>query len=405
MASWWCTRRITLVTTLFLAAAFFLLLLSSSLITINGRSSKVPRGDHRKLAGGSDVKGRIAVCLVGAARRFELTGPSIARNVVAQFPHADLFLHSPLDRDSYKFGLLKDAPRVAAVRIFRPQHIPQTRAHARLLTSKNSPMGVQGLLQYFNLVEGCIDLIKSHESRENFTYDWIVRTRVDGFWAGPLEPTSFIPDTYVIPEGSRHGGLNDRLGIGPRDISMVALSRLSTLDDLAAAGYNGLNSETAFLAQMNLAHATTQEHTFQFCIVSDRRYNFPPSRYTTPVASMGSRGPLSGAKCRACHDAYMGRRADEIWAKLDPNRGWVEWGNGALGLCNATGEWEKGWEEVFDMTVGPVAATERKRVTTMSVEECTYDLEAFKGKTAQWEGPDPGNICQLGLAKLSDCTK
>ncbi|EEC83461.1 hypothetical protein OsI_28960 [Oryza sativa Indica Group] len=100
------------ITLLLAAAFFFLILLSSSLVKIN---EKPPKLDHRKLAaaaGGTNVvEGRIAVCLVGAAQRFELTGPSIAWNVLApQYPHADLFLHNPLDRDSYKFGLLKDAP-------------------------------------------------------------------------------------------------------------------------------------------------------------------------------------------------------------------------------------------------------------------------------------------------------
>uniref|UniRef100_A0A0D9X758 DUF7796 domain-containing protein n=1 Tax=Leersia perrieri TaxID=77586 RepID=A0A0D9X758_9ORYZ len=313
--------------------------------------------EHRKLAAGGRnavEAGRTAICLVGAARRFELTGPSIVRNVLAQYPQADLFL---------------------------------------------SPMGIQGLLQYFNLVQGCMDLIKSHESRENFTYDWIVRTRVDGFWAGPLEPSSFIPNTYVIPEGSRHGGLNDSLGIGKRDISAMALSRLSTPDNLVAAGYSGLNSETAFLTQMKLGQVSTQEHSFQFCIMSDRRYSFPPSQYTTPVASLDIHGPLNGAKCRPCRDPYVGQEADEIWAKLDTNRGWVEWRNGALGLCNATSEWEKDWGEVFDVMVGPIAAAERKRVAAMSVEECVSDLGVFMGKTAQWKSPDPVHICQLGLAK------
>ncbi|CAL4998264.1 unnamed protein product [Urochloa decumbens] len=373
---------------------------TSWLILNNGRPDSPSRAQPETLPTRLD-RTRIAVCLVGAARRFELTGPSILRNVLAQYPQADLFLHSPLDGDTYKFSLLKDAPRVAAVKIFQPRHIVETDAHLRLLTPKKSPKGLQGLLQYFNLVEGCLGLIQSHEVRNNFTYDWIVRTRVDGFWAGPLKPTAFEPNLYTIPEGSRHGGLNDRLGIGDRKLSTVALSRLTMLKNLAEARYNNLNSETAFMHQMNLSHILVHEHQFRFCIVSDRRYKFPLGRYDTPVASMGSHGPLSGAKCRPCQCVYAGPQANQIWARLDPNRGRVEWRNKGLGLCNATGDWEKGWEEVFDELAGAVAAKARRRVVGISVADCVHDLEELRGRTSKWEALDPGKICLIGLGPIS----
>jgi hypothetical protein len=65
------------------------------------------------------------------------------KNVLAQYSHADLFLHSPLDSDAYKFSLLKDSPRVTAVKIFQPRHIVETNAYLRLLTPKKSPKGLQ----------------------------------------------------------------------------------------------------------------------------------------------------------------------------------------------------------------------------------------------------------------------
>lgn len=69
-------------------------------------------------------------------------------------------------------------------------------------------------------------------------------------------------------------------------------------------------------------------------------------------------------------------------------------------MCNATGEWEKGWEEVFEKVAGPVAAKIRKRVATMSIAECTYNLEILMSRTGLWEAPDPLKICLAGLGSI-----
>jgi hypothetical protein len=89
------------------------------------------------------LRSKIAVCLVGGARRFELTGPSILEMILKEYPNSDLFLHSPLDLDSFKFSLLKFAPKVAAVKIFLPQQFPENESFARVLTAHNSPQGIQ----------------------------------------------------------------------------------------------------------------------------------------------------------------------------------------------------------------------------------------------------------------------
>ncbi|XP_042486877.1 uncharacterized protein LOC122067096, partial [Macadamia integrifolia] len=88
-------------------------------------------------------RSRIAICLVGGARRFELTGPSIVEKVLKVCKNSDLFLHSPLDRDAFKFSLLKVAPSLASVRIFKPTPLPETLEQIRVLTARNSPNGIQ----------------------------------------------------------------------------------------------------------------------------------------------------------------------------------------------------------------------------------------------------------------------
>lgn len=337
------------------------------------------------------------MCLVGGARRFELTGPSIIENILEVYPNADLFLHSPLDKNAYKFSLLKLAPRLASVRIFEPKPLNGTESQVRVLTAAHSPNGIQGLLQYFNLVEGCLNMIEAYQKGDNFTYKWIVRTRVDGYWNAPLDPDNFIPDQYLVPPGSSFGGLNDRLGIGDLNTSIVALSRLSLIPQLDLAGFRQLNSETAFKAQLTTHHVPYLTKRLPFCIVTDRKYGFPPSRFGVPVAAMSSKGPLSGAKCRPCTAVCRGSCVNDVMLSLYKGWSWTNWENGTLELCDARGGWESDWEEIFDRVAGKKLASARKKVRSLDVRRCVDDFNKMKRRAFSWEAPPPEDICRLGL--------
>ncbi|XP_010266124.1 PREDICTED: uncharacterized protein LOC104603727 [Nelumbo nucifera] len=341
-------------------------------------------------------RSRIAICLVGGARRFELTGPSIVNNLLKVYPNSDLFLHSPLDRDSFKFSLLKVAPRLASVRIFEPKPLQETDSQVRVLTAHNSPSGIQGLLQYFNLVEGCLTMIKAYQTQNNFTYDWIVRTRVDGYWSAPLHPDNFIPGRYLVPSGSGYSGLNDRLGIGDLNTSAIALSRLSLISHLDSAGFRQLNSEAAFKAQLTTQRVPYLTNRLPFCIVSDRKYAFPPMRYGVPVASLSSPGPLSGTKCRPCTPVCSGPCVADVVATLYKGWSWTDWSNGSLQLCDAHAEWEPGWEKIFDRVAGKKLAAVRRRVGSLNLADCVSDFEEMKRRTVNWEAPPATEICRVG---------
>ncbi|KAF5455675.1 hypothetical protein F2P56_025225 [Juglans regia] len=365
-------------------------------VVLNGTESEEARWRRRK---DELDRSRMAVCLVGGARRFELTGPSIVEKILEEYPNSDLFLHSPLDQNSYKFSLLKTVPRLASVRIFEPKPLPQTDSQLRVLTAANSPSGIQGLLQYFNLVEGCLTMISEYQERKNFTYDWIVRTRVDGYWNAPLHPRNFVSGKYLVPPGSTYGGLNDRLGIGDLNTSTVALSRLSLIPKLESAGFTQLNSETAFRAQLTTQGVPYLTYRLPFCVVTDRKYSFPPSHYGVPVAALSSSGPLSGAKCRPCTPVCRDKCVAEVMPSLYRWWSWTDWGNGTLELCDAHGEWEKGWQRIFDQVAGKKLASARKRIRNLKVRECIDGFNEMKRmRTGTWEAPPAEEICRLGLA-------
>ncbi|KAM3341560.1 hypothetical protein P3S68_026526 [Capsicum galapagoense] len=343
-------------------------------------------------------RSRIAVCIVGGARRFELTGPSIIQKILKEFPNSDLYLHSPLDSNAYKFSLLKSAPRISAIKIFKPKNIEITEFQVRVLSASGSPNGIQGLLQYFNLVEGCLTMIQAHQHKNNFTYDWIIRTRVDGYWNAPLSPEDFIPGAYLVPSGSSYSGLNDRFGIGDYNTSVVALSRLSLITKLDLAGYHRLNSEGAFQAQLNISRVPYIAKRLPFCIVSDRSYDFPPPHFGVPVAALSSPGPLSGAKCRPCTPSCTDQCVELMMNRLYKGWSWTDWANNTLQICDAHAEWESGWQKIFDQVAGNKLAAARQRVEDLKMEQCVKDFTAMMKKAAYWEAPPVSQICHMGLS-------
>ncbi|CAI7884311.1 unnamed protein product [Closterium sp. NIES-54] len=386
--------------------------------------------------------GPVAICLVGGARDFEATWPSILRHVISRYPPAHLFLHSPLDeRASKLWALLLASPAnattassaaaaaaaaatnstqsavstavsIAAVRIFPSADIPETDQHRAVLTGSGSPHGIQGLLQYFRLVEGCVDLIATHQQQHNISYRWVIRTRVDGYWTAPPPlPPALHPSAYTIPFGFDWGGLNDRLGIGSWAASQVALRRLSALQDLFSAGYRALTSEKAFRAQMEAGGVAVARKHFHFCVVTRRR-----SRGGDGCAAMmfstATYGPLNGAKCRPCSspcasDDQAAAIINTVRAAGGINRHPLPPG---LQLCDAKQAWEGGWERQFDRDVerqrgGETLSWQRRNIARVaaSLAHCTEQFDKLKAMSVTWDSPPPVAVCiraQLGEAEL-----
>ncbi|KAH9292828.1 hypothetical protein KI387_042003, partial [Taxus chinensis] len=341
-------------------------------------------------------KNRIAICLVGGARKFDMTGPSLLKYVVNRYNNSDVFLHAPFDKDSYKFSVLKEASSgLASVRIFTPQRINETELHNEVFTALGSPNGLQGLLQYFNLVEGCLTMIKSYQIKHNIKYDWIVRTRVDGYWNGPLPPPGvYSNQKYIVPLGSEYGGLNDRIGIGDMETSEAALSRISLIPLLHERGYRELNSEGAFKHQLDVKGVDYMFKSFPFCVLTEHQYSWPTPIWGCPVASISSKEDLNGAYCRPCTPAlkgidamnYINENLTRSWSWIMPTPG--------LELCDAHDSWEENWEQIFDTVADPKFSAVRHKFKNYSLTDCIKDFEVMRQKTVDWDAPPSKTVCK-----------
>ncbi|MCO5558530.1 hypothetical protein L7F22_012115 [Adiantum nelumboides] len=244
-------------------------------------------------------------------------------------------------------------------------------------------------------------MISQIQLQQNFTYEWIIRTRLDGYWNGYFPSLNKRNlSAYTVPLGSQFGGLNDRLGIGNWETTKVALTRLSLVPLLHAHGARGLNSESSFKQQLKVKRVSSKKSEFPFCILSHRRYGWPPGHRGVPVLSIASKGSLNGAKCRPCTPASTGASAksiieaeDRFWAWPGPIK--------EPELCNPVGAWETNWEDIFDKVAGPENAKLRKDTLSQTYTECVQAVEAWRRHVVIWDAPISTQICEKGMGKMT----
>lgn len=307
---------------------------------------------------------KIAVCLIGEARHFEINGPSIERHLVGTYKNSDLYVFLRLDENSWKLSLLSPHPSFAFLHVEEQQPLDPS-AHPTHILSVPS---IQGQLQQFFKIERCAERIREHEKEEGGElYDWILWTRLDSYWSAPPPEIQALNATaYTIPPGTDWGGFNDRLGIGPRDLALAAMERISLLPHLARRGYSELNGEKSLQRQLEIQNIPVVHKSVDFCILSFKRKRF--ANY--PFARLGTASCLNGISCRPCN-RFQGD------------------------MCRANTGYEVGWWRMYDKLMGEEGAGVRKAFTRVD-EACLRGWEGLKSSFREYVGPTAEDICELG---------
>ncbi|CAI5956264.1 unnamed protein product [Closterium sp. NIES-64] len=365
----------------------------------------------------------LAVCLVGGARDLDATGPTITHHLLPSLLPFDLFIHAPLDENAAKISALarahamhgdhattssssssssssstdrrddssrsdnneqqgaagKMAGAIKGVRVFPVVPVDASLYPGSIIILPwGSPNGVQGILQYFRLIEGCLPLIEREEktNRAGQPYRWVLRTRLDGYW---------------------------------REESVVALSRLAMLDEVnryrqRIGVKRQMNSEITFKLQLKSRDISVQPATLPFCVLSRRAF---PDACSSITVSINASVPLNGAKCQPCHPCAEGKEVEAILNATSPSSDkWLGPVQSGVAFCpggkgkgkgrsSTDGSWPSDWEEIFRRTVGDELAARQRRIRRRvgEIDTCTRFLEKMRATVSNWDAPSPLALC------------
>ncbi|CAI7745741.1 unnamed protein product [Closterium sp. NIES-54] len=324
----------------------------------------------------------MALCLVGQLRTFELTGPSIAANLVGVegYGQADVFVVTPLDENSAKLLALRGmgwaegaqgaggareenvmqqgevgrggggglgGPRLVSVRVFPDFNVNEALYPTHAL--KGLENGPQGLLQQFSMEAMCAADIAERERRYSRRYKWLMKARPDSFWAAPPAPLGALEyRSLTAPPGLDFGGVNDRLAVVPRAAGRAAFARLHMLgavsEGVGEAGKR-VNAETVYARMLQRLNVTVTRAHFPFCLVSHHQF-------FRMLALPNLRNRRGGDYCRPCHH------------EPPPNP-----------FCEQTGPWAADWAAQFDQHV-PERLAEGRQAVMAAVEGSREGCEA-----------------------------
>ncbi|CAI5474380.1 unnamed protein product [Closterium sp. Yama58-4] len=326
----------------------------------------------------------MALCLVGQLRTFELTGPSIAANLVGRegYGKADVFVVTPLDENSAKLLTLRgtggpegvgeeNVPRLVSVRVFPDFNVNEALYPTHIL--KGLENGPQGLLQQFSMEAMCAADIAERERRYSRRYKWLMKARPDAFWVAPPPPLGGLEyRSLTAPPGLDFGGVNDRLAVVPRAAGRAAFARLHMLGAVSEGSiepgkqvektasnlhpslpgaplhithYRRVNAESMYARILQHLNVTVTRAPFPFCLVSHHRF-------FRMLALPNLRNHRGGDYCRPCHH------------EAPPNP-----------FCEQTGPWPADWPALFDQHV-PARLAAGRRAVVAAVEGGREGCEA-----------------------------
>lgn len=182
---------------------------------------------------------RTAICLSGQPREVAETWPTFAQYLYSALPNPDVFIHTSEAYNVPEFlDTIKPKAYVIAPQFPFPKGVDVLRRirYHNLDHANSYLQEAHGCKQIWNLVE-------QHEVRENFQYDFVVRTRPDLLYMRPMPLAKF--DLNAVNAGYPNLSVSNEFALGPRG---VMAQYFGLFDWLMTTGETWLHAENFRLA-------------------------------------------------------------------------------------------------------------------------------------------------------------
>ena len=156
---------------------------------------------------------KVAICFSGEPRSLNYTHENIRHFLNKNFQNYDVYAYIPFCPTSDQ--LEKFFPEANVV-MEMDQYIDDSKIPNNNRFPPHS--GKQAYLQQINGWKQVNLMRKSHEEKEGFQYDFVVRCRMDVKYTTELPEINLDKNKLYIPNFHHHGGINDRFCIGGPEI-------------------------------------------------------------------------------------------------------------------------------------------------------------------------------------------
>ncbi|MHA1233169.1 MAG: DUF7796 domain-containing protein [Candidatus Helarchaeota archaeon] len=181
---------------------------------------------------------KVALCLSGQARGIHKCWDSFEKYIIEPY-NCDIFISFANDSSSSNINKVYNF-RFTEIELIKDPNLEYLYSIARGDAVYCQHQGIMGkectnlaVLRQFYYINRANQLKVGYEEKNNFKYDWVIRSRADLIIKSPIGNLNKLDNKNIyIPEINSHGGVNDHFAYGSSENMDIYSDRIGEIKKL-----------------------------------------------------------------------------------------------------------------------------------------------------------------------------